>query len=140
MSQLRDLVQKHYDAVNRGDLETAITIFDVDVEGVTPNGTMNGHDALRQLGEAFRAAAPNQRMEMVRVVETDDTVVVEGVYAGTQTGPLVGRAGTIEASGNDFAFTFCDVFTFRDGLCVSHHIYWDNMSLLAQLGALPAPA
>jgi steroid delta-isomerase-like uncharacterized protein len=138
MSQLRDQVQKHYDAVNRGDMDTAITIFDPDVEGVTPNGTLNGHDALRQLGEAFMAAAPNQHMEMVRVVETDDTVVVEGVYAGTQTGPLVGPGGTIEASGNDFAFTFCDVFTFRDGLCVNHHIYWDNMSLLAQLGALPA--
>jgi steroid delta-isomerase-like uncharacterized protein len=140
MSELKAMVQKHYDAVNRGDMETAMSVFDPDVEGVTPNGSMNGREALRQLGDAFIAAAPNQRLEMVRVVETDDTVVIEGVYSGTHTGPLVGPGGTIEASGNDFAFTFCDVFTFRDGLCVSHHIYWDNMSLLAQLGVIPAPA
>jgi ketosteroid isomerase-like protein len=129
MSELRAQVQKHYDAVNRGDMDTAMTVFDPDVEGVTPNGTMNGREALRQLGDAFIAAAPNQRLEMVRVVESGDTVVVEGVYSGTQTGALVGPGGTIDASGNDFAFPFCDVFTFRNGLCVSHHIYWDNLSL-----------
>jgi steroid delta-isomerase-like uncharacterized protein len=140
MSELRTLVQQHYDAINRGDLDGMLAIFHPDVEGVTPNGTTHGLAEMRQMGEAFQAAAPNQRLEMVRAVETDDTVVVEGVYAGTQTGALVGPAGTIEASGNDFAFSFCDVFTFHEGRCVTHHIYWDNVSLLAQLGVLPTPA
>lgn len=139
MSEIKALVQQHYDAINDGDLDGMLEIFDPGVEGVTPNGTTHGLAEMRQMGAAFQAAAPNQRIEMVRVVEAADSVVIEGVYAGTQTGALVGPAGTIEASGNDFAFSFCDVFTFRDGRCVTHHIYWDNLSLMAQLGVLPAP-
>ena len=140
MSELRKLVQQHYDAVNRVDIEGSLAIFHPDVEGVTPNGPTHGLDEMRGMGEAFAAAVPDQRLEMVRCVETGDTVVVEGVYAGTQTGPLEGPGGTLPPSGREFAFSFCDVFTFRDGRCETHHIYWDNMSLLAQLGALPAPA
>jgi ketosteroid isomerase-like protein len=33
-------------------------------------------------------------------------------------------------------FPFADFFQVRDGRCVSHRIYWDNMAMMAQLGAL----
>jgi limonene-1,2-epoxide hydrolase len=32
--------------------------------------------------------------------------------------------------------TFAGIFQVRDGRCVSHRIYFDNMAMLAQLGAL----
>ena len=49
-----------------------------------------------------------------------------GCNAGTQTGPLVTEGGTIPASGNAFAFPYVDLFQLRDGVCVSHRVFWDN--------------
>jgi len=123
--------------VNSGDLDTALSVFDVDCEIVTPNGTVRGIQAQRALGEAFAVAAPDNRLTAVRTVEAGDTIVVEGVYSGTHTGPLVGPAGTIPATGRAFSFPYCDVFQARDGKFVSHHVYWDNATFMAQLGIFP---
>ena len=95
--------------------------------------------AFRALGEAFLAAVPDMRHEIVRTFEDGDTIVVEGVYAGTQTGPLETPQGTIPPSGKAFAFRYVDVLQARDGKCVSHRVYWDNVTFLAQIGAVPAP-
>jgi hypothetical protein len=67
-------------------------------------------------------------------------VIVEGVYTGTQTGPLAGPGGMIPASGRSFSLPYVDIFQAQDGKFVPHRIYWDNATLLLQLGVLPAPA
>ena len=137
MSQLESLLKTHYAGVNAGDLDTALSVFDPDCETVTPDGPLKGADAFRAMGEAFRTAAPDNRIEAVRTFETGDTIIVEGVYSGTHTGPLASPAGPIPATGRAFSFPFCDVLRARDGKFVSHHIYWDNVTFLAQLGLLP---
>jgi steroid delta-isomerase-like uncharacterized protein len=138
MSDLLSMVHAHYDALNHGDLDAAVALFADDVETITPGGTLQGRDAFRALGEGFLAAVPDMRHEIVRTFEDGDTIVVEGVYSGTQTGPLVTPQGTLPASGNAFAFPFVDIMQARDGRCVSHRVYWDNVTFLAQLGAVPA--
>jgi len=137
MSQLEQMINTHYAGINAGDLDAAMTVFDPDCETVTPYGPLHGADAHRALGEAFRTAAPDNRIKAVRTYETGDTIIVEGVYSGTHTGPLVGPGGTIPATGRAFSFTFCDVLQVRDGKFVSHRIYWDNVTFLAQLGLMP---
>lgn len=137
MTQLQDLLKAHYDAINAGDLDAAAAVFDPDVQTETPSGALKGIDEFRALGEAFQTAAPDNRMRVVNSYESGDTIIVEGVYSGTHTGPLVGPAGTIPATGNAFAFPYVDILRARDGKFVTHHIYWDNMAFLAQLGVLP---
>lgn len=68
------------------------------------------------------------------VFEDRDTIIVEGVYAGTRTGPLVTDGGTLPASGNAFAFPYVDIFQLHADICVSHRIYWDNVGFMMQLG------
>jgi steroid delta-isomerase-like uncharacterized protein len=137
MSKLQDMLRTHYDAVNSGDLDAAVAVFDADVETQTPNGTMKGVEEFRAFGQVFQKAVPDNRMRVVRSFEVGDTIIVEGVYSGTQTGPLESPNGTIPPSGQAFSFPYVDVLTERDGLFVSHHIYWDNVTFLAQIGALP---
>lgn len=136
MSAMLDLVKAHYAATTRGDLDAATDGFDPEVETVTPNGTLKGVDEFRALGQAFLTAVPDQRLELIRSFEVGDTLIVEGVYSGTHTGPLVGASGTIPATGNAFAFPFVDIFEVRAGKCVSHRIYWDNVTFLSQLGVM----
>ena len=137
MSQLEQMLDAHYAGVNSGDLDAALLVFDADCEIVTPDGTMRGADAQRALGEAFRTAAPDNQIKALRTFEAGDTIIVEGVYSGTHTGPLVGPAGTIPATGRAFSFPYVDVLQARDGMFVSHRIYWDNVTFLAQLGLMP---
>ena len=136
MSQLQQMLDIHYAGVNSGDLDAALSVFHPDCEIVTPNGAMTGTQAQRALGEAFRVAAPDNQLKAVQVHESGDTIVVEGIYSGTHTGPLVGPQGTIPATGRAFSFPYCDVFEARDGRFVAHRIYWDNATFLSQLGVL----
>lgn len=138
MSDLLSMVHAHYAGLNHGDLAEATASFSDDVETITPGGTLHGLPAFRALAEAFLAAVPDMHHEIVRTFEDGDTVVVEGVYSGTQTGPLESPQGTIPASGNSFAFPYVDIMQARDGSCVSHRVYWDNVTFLAQIGAIPA--
>jgi steroid delta-isomerase-like uncharacterized protein len=140
MSDLQRMVRIHYQGVNSGDMDTAGSVFADDCENTSPFGTVKGIEALRQMGAAFRAAAPDNRIEARHTWEFGDTVIVEGVYTGTQTGPLAGPGGVIPASGRSFSLPYVDIFRAQDGKFVSHRIYWDNAMLLAQLGVLPDPA
>jgi steroid delta-isomerase-like uncharacterized protein len=137
MSQLEQMLNVHYAGVNSGDLDAAMSVFDPDCETVTPNGPMTGVAAQRAFAEAFRVAAPDNQLKPLRTFESGDTVIVEGVYSGTHTGPLAGPGGTIPATGRAFSFPYVDVLQARDGKFVSHRIYWDNVTFLAQLGLMP---
>ena len=44
--------------------------------------------------------------------------------------------GQIPPTGNTVSFPFSCFFRVRDSRCASYHIYYDNMALMAQLGAL----
>jgi steroid delta-isomerase-like uncharacterized protein len=140
MSELQRLVRIHYQGVNAGDFDLAASTFAADCETVNPYGTTTGIAAFRQMGEAFRTAAPDNRLEALRTWEDGDTVIVEGVYTGTHTGPMAGPGGVIPATGQSFTLPYVDIFHVRDGKIVSHRTYWDNAMFLAQLGILPAPA
>jgi steroid delta-isomerase-like uncharacterized protein len=139
MTRLTELVHRHYDAVNSGDLTQATGDLHQDVVTETPNGVLHGVAAFTAMGQAFLAAAPDQQMSIRHIYEAGDTVIVEGDYAGTHTGPLAGPSTTIPATGRSFSFPFADVFTVTDGKVVRHAIYWDNATFMAQLGLLGAP-
>lgn len=139
MSQLTDLVHTHYEAVNANDLDKALAGFDDNVVTDTPDGTLDGIGAFRAMGEAFQTAAPDQTMTIRHIYEAGHSVIVEGDYAGTQTGPLAGPHGAIPATGRAFSFPFADVFTVEEGKVVRHAIYWDNAGFMAQLGLTGSP-
>ena len=133
MGTLLDLVQQHYRNTELGDLDGIAELFDADVETVIPGGTLKGVEEFRGLGESFQTAMSDLRHEIVRSFEAGDTVVVEGVFSGRHTGPMVTPGGTIPPSGNAVSFPYADFLQVRDGKCVSHRIYWDNAGLMAQL-------
>jgi steroid delta-isomerase-like uncharacterized protein len=139
MSKLTDLVHSHYDAINANDLDRAVGGFHENVVTETPNGTLHGVAAFRAMGEAFQAAVPDQKMTIRQIYEAGRSVIVEGDYAGTHTGPLTGPQGTIPPTGRTFSFPFADVFTLDNGNVVRHAIYWDNASFMAQLGLTGSP-
>jgi predicted ester cyclase len=52
-------------------------------------GTVTGIEAFLAFVAGFKQAFPDLRGEMREFIEGSDTVVAEGVFIGTNTGPIV---------------------------------------------------
>jgi predicted ester cyclase len=85
--------------------------------------------------EMLDAAFSDQRFEVHRTVEEGDTVVVHLTHKGTHTGEIMGLAPT----NSSFSLEHIHILRFEEGKAVEHWGIHDNMSLMQQLGAIPAP-
>jgi ketosteroid isomerase-like protein len=101
---------------------------------------MSGIGPFIGYGQAFLRAFPDGRIHRDRYVEDGDSVVVEGRFTGTNTGPLQTPAGELPATGRPLELPFADVFRLAGGRITEHRIYYDTVGMLAQLGLMPEPA
>ncbi|MGH9021703.1 MAG: ester cyclase [Acidimicrobiia bacterium] len=136
MGEARQVAERMYQSFGAGDLETAMGCFADSCVSVTPGGSFNNvqHEAFAR---AFKDALPNASMEIVRAVESGTEVFISGRFKGTHQGDLVSPQGTIPASGNTLDMPFADYFRVEDGKIVEHEVIWDQMGMMAQLGAMP---
>ena len=141
MAELTELVTRYYDAFNRGDLDEAARAFSPDVETTEPGaGTRRGVDQWKAYAEGFKRAMPDARLNFKLAVEQGNTVAVEGAFTGTHTGPMLTPTGEIPPTGRSLELPYLDVFTAKDGLLAIHRVYYDQITMLSQLGLIPAPA
>ncbi len=136
MSELSDLVDTHYRALNERNLDLALSMFSNDLEAFTPDGPISGVAEFRAFGELFYGAIPDAVITIDRMIDSGDTIVVEGTYGGTQTNEMVTPRMTIPPTGKSFTLPFAAFFRAENGKVVSHHNYWDNVSFLVQLGVI----
>ena len=136
MGGARALAQQFYERFGANDLEGVTALFAEGCTTVTPAGTFTAqeHEAF---GRTFKNALPDARMEVVRAVEAGDEVYITGRFKGTHQGDLVSAQGTIPASGNILDMPFADYFRISGDKIVEHEVIWDQVTMLAQLGALP---
>ena len=81
--------------------------------------------------------SPDIRITDPRYIDAGPTVVCAFTVTGTQDGPL----GAFPATGREFALPLCEMWHFDPaGRVVGGDLYYDQVSLLAQLGLLPQPA
>jgi carboxymethylenebutenolidase len=95
-----------------------------------------GKEALRQFyADIFIPSWPDDT-DVTPVSRTvDDTRLVDVLLVrGTHDRPLPFWLPGVEPTGRRFELAHAAVITFRDGLIESEHIYWDQASLLVQLG------
>lgn len=93
--------------------------------------------SLKQVKEFLRqdtASFPDSRQTIVHMVAEGDFVGVWATYEGTQRGPL----GPLPASGARTQFDFAAVFRMADGKIAEWWVTWDNVTILQQLGHMPA--
>ena len=75
------------DAINRGDLEAAVALYEPEAAFVTEEGTVTGTDAIRSVMEAFIATKPNLTMQPKETIRTGDVAVTRGTWKLAGTGP-----------------------------------------------------
>ena len=82
-------------------------------------------------------ASSDIRITDPRYIDGGRTVVCTFTVVGTHDGPL----GPFPATGREFALPLCELWHFDSGgRVVGGDLYYDQVSLLTQLGLMPQPA
>ncbi|HVP01435.1 MAG TPA: ester cyclase [Solirubrobacteraceae bacterium] len=133
----RALVTRFYESFDSGDIEAALAPFSPELETTDPGmGTVRGLAPFREYLETLKRAVPDARAVIERTLHDGDTVIVEGRFVGTHTGPLTGPDGDLEPSGAAVDLRFADVSRVEDDRIASYHTYYDQLGLLTQMGAM----
>lgn len=135
-----EVIRKKIQAFNAQDAEETMKQFSSTVELGTPIGVLRGREQVGQFFAAFWEAFPDLWLTVVDEVSDGDKVVQQLRSKGTHLGTLRTPAGEIPATGRQLDLAMSDHLQVRDGLIVAAHLYFDQISLLEQLGAMPAAA
>ena len=121
-------------------LDKNIAAFAADAEDVdVPSGTtLHGPDGLKRIALFFAENFPDLRVELTNAFATEDQVTLEGVWCWNDTSPLYLPSGALPATGRSGKLRFCSIFQIRKGKIASHHSYYDMLTLMEQLGLVPA--
>lgn len=125
-----ELVQRAYEAWNRGDLDAAFGFLDPEIEVSAPRdlpeaGTYRGRDETRRWAEEFLKAWEEVGADPQRFVDAGDRVLVTVRYFGRGKGSqAVVRGAVVDAH----------VWTLRDGRAVKLEMYQGTAAAFESVG------
>ena len=121
---------------NRGDLAVVDATFVPDYREHNPRlGLPPGPEGYKQGVAALRAAFPDLHLAVEDLVAAGDKIAFRYTMRGSHQGPLL----CLPPTGKAFAITGMVFARVRDGRVVERAGNQDELGLLQQLGAFPAP-
>jgi steroid delta-isomerase-like uncharacterized protein len=131
------IVREHMESENHHDFDTTIGTFSHPRYEIVPTGDVyDGEQEVRAYFAETRTAFPDQRNELVSLRHADDAVVVEFDLLGTHLGPL----RSLPPTGRSFRARVTAFFIFDAERIVCERVYFDQTSILRQLGVAHDPA
>jgi steroid delta-isomerase-like uncharacterized protein len=134
--QSKELVLELYQLLDQGDVEGIGELVAGDyVEHDPLPGQGTGREGVvDRFSIIVSALAPHFTVD--DVIAEGEKVVVRWTNAGTHVGEFAG----IPATGRSFAISGIDIYRVANGSICEHWHVVDQLSMLGQLGLLPAPA
>jgi steroid delta-isomerase-like uncharacterized protein len=132
-----ELVIEHMESENRHEFDLTMETFDHPrYELIATGDVYDGREEVDRYFKETRTAFPDQRNELIALHHADDAVIVEANLYGTHEGPLRGLPPT----GRKFEMRFCAVFVFEQERLVCERVYFDQNTVLQQLGIAHDPS
>jgi carboxymethylenebutenolidase len=139
--EMLDTFQKHVAAELAGDLETTMGTMSEDphLNHVPTMAGGVGHAGVRDfyanhlVGKFF---PPDVRMTEISTTVGEDRIVQEVAIGFTHTAPIDWLLPGVPPTGKPVEMVVAVVVGFRDGKITHEHIYWDQASVLVQIGLL----
>jgi steroid delta-isomerase-like uncharacterized protein len=123
------------DAFGNGQLAILDQILAPDyVDHNAPPGLPPGPDGIKILMTTFRTAFPDLRFQIEDQVTEGDRVVTRYTFHGTHQGELMG----IPPTGKIVAMPGISIYRIANGKMREAWVQYDTISMLQQLGAMPA--
>lgn len=132
---VKDMMQRLYDAVNEGNLDLMDELLAEDfTEHEEFPGFSPDRDGVKKFFGMARAAFDGFRMDVEDLMVDGDKVAVRATLHGTHTGEFLG----IPATGKTVAVPLADFGRINgDGKLAEHWGVMDNLVLMQQLGLAP---
>ena len=94
----------------------------------------------RMMLQGWLAACPDMRFEVILEVAGEEHVVTHWVGSGTHTGPMYTASGAVlEPTGKRFQLAGSTTMQIENGKHKKAWTFFDQASMLAQLGLMPGP-
>jgi steroid delta-isomerase-like uncharacterized protein len=134
------LFKKNLDdfAAGRWDAYQKDLAHDVVYEEIATGTRCQGADEFIAALKKWKRAFPDVVAQVKDVQAAGDRVMAEIEWIGTQTGPFDGPFGTIAPSNNKGTLKAAMIVRIANGKIAESHHYFDLVSLLTQMGAIPA--
>lgn len=100
-----------------------------------PGHSGKGIDDLKTTFTEFFTAFPDMKGTVNFMVAEGDKVVAHLNLSGTNTGPM----GNMTPTNKPMSMDGIDIITIKDGKATERWGFFDNMSMMVQLGLMPAP-
>jgi steroid delta-isomerase-like uncharacterized protein len=124
------------DVINQGRLDRANDLVKEDFVELDPlPGQEQGREGLKAILQVLRSAFPDMHWVVKEMVAEGDKVVTRFVWTGTHHGSFLG----IPATGRSVEVKGVVIDRLEDGKMADSRILMDTMSLMQQLGVIPAP-
>lgn len=132
-------MRRLYELINAGDIDGfGDQLADGFIEHDAAPGMEPTKEGVKQLFRMYRASFPDLRMDVEEVLPSGDKVVGRIRATGTHTGEAFMG---LPASGKSVDVQLIDITRFDDdGLAREHWGVVDALSMMQQLGAIPATA
>lgn len=129
-------VRRVYDLINAGDIDGFGTLMAADfVEHEQLPGLKPTKEGVLAFFRMQRAAFPDMRMQVEDILASGDRVAVRVRYTGTHQGDFMGMPPT----GKRVDAQLIDIMVMGDdGLCHEHWGVMDQLTMMQQLGVIPA--
>jgi steroid delta-isomerase-like uncharacterized protein len=135
MADANSVHAAYLEAVNDHDLASVRELFHPDYTYLGADGVEHqGPEAGVAQVEGFVTAFPDLRIELTHQHSCGDVSVLEGTVRGTHRADL----GPIPPTGKAIELGLCDVVEVRDGKVYREREYFDQMTMMQQLGVIPA--
>jgi steroid delta-isomerase-like uncharacterized protein len=127
---------------NAHDLSGLMAMYAEDAEVQVPDQAepLRGKTAISQYFQAQFDAAPDVHVELSKVLVDRSSFADEGIVTGTNAGPIRQPTGEpLPATGKALRVSFAEFVELADAKVRRHRLYWDQMTLLNQLGLVDIP-
>jgi steroid delta-isomerase-like uncharacterized protein len=134
---IRDLLGRLEEAMNSRQLDLLDDIVADDFVRhcqATPDFDVRSRDDFKEFLRQNTASFPDNVQTFVQVVVEGERAGIWVTYEGTQTGAF----GPFPASDRTVSFDFGGIARAQDGKLAELWVTWDNMTIMGQLGLLPA--
>ena len=133
--QSKALVRRFYEQVwNRGNLDVADEVFAKDYVRHEPGGSP-GPEGQKRIAAGIRLAFPDIVMVIDFMIAEGDMVAARWTITATHKGDLP----MAKATGKVVKFSGMNIYRFAGGKVVELWNHRDDLSMLMQLGVVPAP-
>ena len=129
MAELTEQAKTIVNAFNDADWEAMRSLIgDSTYNELGTGRSLSGPDEIIEALQGWKAAMPDANGTVTSATESDERVVLEIMWEGTQTGDMVTDQGTIPASGRHQSTPGAFVFDFDGGRPVESRNSFDLLS------------